>query len=248
MTQIIPQLSIIVPVYNEDENLETLIAEIHQALAGESDPYEILLVDDCSDDGSAETMQRLARSDHRLRVLRHSRNLGQSAALVSGFSRARGEIFVTLDADLQNDPADIPKMLAELTGSDVVCGVRTKRQDSWIRLLSSRIANGTRNRLTGESIRDVGCSLRVYRHSFLKTLPAFDGMHRFLPTLLKLNGAHVREVPVNHRPRLHGDSKYGIHNRLWRGIADLFGVRWLQRRWIDQRVVEEVTPVPDRRS
>ncbi|MDH3253607.1 MAG: glycosyltransferase, partial [Acidobacteriota bacterium] len=173
--------------------------------------------------------------------VRHRRNLGQSAALVSGFERARGKTVVTLDADLQNDPADIPRLLAELDEADVICGVRVNRQDDFMRLLSSRIANSVRNRLTRDSITDVGCSLRVCRAEFLEHVPAFNGMHRFLPTLLKLNGARVKELDVSHRPRHLGTSKYGVGNRLWRGISDLFGVRWLQRRWLDRREVEDVT-------
>jgi hypothetical protein len=156
---------------------------------------------------------------------------------------------VTLDADLQNDPADVPRLLAEIAGPcDVVCGVRVERQDTWVRRLSSRIANAVRNRLTGEAIADVGCTLRVMPTALAARVPLFDGMHRFLPTLLRLSGGRLREVPVHHRPRRHGRTKYGIHNRLWRGIADLFAVRWMQRRWIDPRWVEEVEPWSTRSS
>ncbi|MFQ5525649.1 MAG: glycosyltransferase family 2 protein [Thermoanaerobaculia bacterium] len=235
-----PDLSIIVPAYNEAENLAILVSEIRKALTWADSTYEIILVDDASTDASPGVMRRLAEANQYLRVIRHDCNLGQSAALVAGFERARGAIVITLDADLQNDPGDIPRLLEELDDCDVVCGIRTERQDSWVRKVSSRIANGARNWMTSESIADVGCSLRAYRAEFLRGLPAFDGMHRFLPTLLRLNGARVREIPVNHRPRRFGTSKYGVNDRLWRGISDLFGVRWLQRRWIDRSAAREI--------
>ena len=239
-----PRLSIVIPLFNEEENLEPLLAELTAALEGLEHGYEVLLVDDGSSDGSAAVLRRLAAADPRLRVLRQPRNQGQSAAFAAGFRRARGEIIATLDADLQNDPADLPGMLAQLGDCDVVCGVRTDRHDSFVRRASSRIANGVRNRLTGESITDVGCSLRVMRTRHARRVLPFDGMHRFLPTLLRMEGARVKEVPVRHRPRLRGVSKYGIHNRLWRGIADIFGVRWLQRRRIDPDSATEVEVAP----
>ena len=235
-----PELSVVVPAYNEAENLPILVSEIRKALSGATPHYEVILVDDASTDASPGVMRQLATANEHLRVIRHDRNLGQSAALIAGFERARGAIVVTLDADLQNDPADIPRLLENLDDCDVVCGIRAKRQDSWLRKVSSRIANRARNWMTAESITDVGCSLRAFRAESLRLLPVFDGMHRFLPTLLRLDGARIREIEVNHRPRRFGTSKYGVHNRLWRGIADLFGVRWLQKRWIDRSVAHEV--------
>ena len=237
-----PRVSIVVPVYNEEESLSVLAAEIAAAMAAAPD-YELLLVDDGSTDGSPAALARLAAADPRIRVLRLGRNSGQSAALAAGFAHARAPVTVTLDADLQNDPADIPRLLAELDGGwDVVCGVRTERQDTWVRRLSSRVANGVRNRLTHERVTDVGCTLRACRTEALRRVPVFKGMHRFLPTLLRMEGARVKEVPVRHRPRRYGEAKYGIGNRLWRGLADLFAVRWMQSRWIDRGNVEEVTP------
>lgn len=235
-----PELSIVIPAYNEAENLPILVSEIRKALSWADSTYELVLVDDASTDSTPGVMRRIAAANERVRLIRHDRNLGQSAAMVSGFDRARGAIVVTLDADLQNDPADIPRLLEELDGCDVVCGVRANRHDSWLRKVSSRVANAARNWATSESIRDVGCSLRAYRAEFLRLLPVFDGMHRFLPTLLRLNGARIREIEVNHRPRRFGATSYGIHNRLWRGIVDLLGVRWLQRRWIDRSVAREI--------
>lgn len=245
-----PDLSVVVPVFNEEDNLPLLAEEIAAALDGagareEALLYEVLFVDDGSTDDSPRVLAELASRDRRLRVLRLARNRGQSAAMAIGFRHARGRLTATLDADLQNDPADLPRLLAELDGGDggevdVVCGVRAKRRDSWVRRISSRVANGVRNRLTAESIADVGCTLRVYRTRFVADLPMFTGMHRFLPTLLRLAGARVKEVPVHHRPRLHGSPKYNIRNRIWGALVDLFAVRWMQRRWIDLRAVEEV--------
>jgi dolichol-phosphate mannosyltransferase len=234
-----PEISVVVPVYNEEENLPVLAAEIRTALEGIGRPYEVIYVDDGSTDASPEVLRRLAGADPAVRVVRQRRNAGQTAALDAGFRFARGGIVVTLDADLQNDPADIPRMLALMGEYDVVSGVRVNRQDTWVRKVSSRIANGVRNRLTHDSVTDVGCTLRACRAEYLARIPMFTGMHRFLPTLLKMAGARTTEIPVNHRPRLHGQPKYTIGNRLWRALADLFAVRWMQKRWIDRRISEE---------
>jgi dolichol-phosphate mannosyltransferase len=238
-----PEVSIVIPVYNEEENLPILAAEIRTALAELGWSYEVLWVDDGSTDGSLLALAGLAVRDPRTRVIRLRRNAGQSAALAAGFRSAQGEIVVTLDADLQNDPEDIPRLLAEMerSGCDLVSGVRIRRRDDWVRRLSSRIANGVRNWATDEAVSDVGCSLKVYRAEYLRRVPMFTGMHRFLPTLVRLDGGRIQEMPVNHRPRLHGKTKYSIGNRLFRSLADLFAVRWMQRRWIDRRLTEEIT-------
>jgi len=238
-----PEISIVIPVFNEEENLLVLAAEVHGVLRILGRPYEVIFVDDGSTDSSPAVLRRLAGEDPAVRIVHQRRNSGQSAALDAGFRFARGGIVVTLDADLQNDPADIPGLLARLeapSGCDVVCGVRTRRQDTWVRKVSSRIANGVRNRLTHESVTDVGCTLKAFRTEYLRRIPMFTGMHRFLPTLLKMEGARVVEVPVNHRPRLHGQPKYNIRNRIWRALADLFAVRWMQKRWIDRDLSEEI--------
>jgi glycosyltransferase involved in cell wall biosynthesis len=235
-----PEISIVIPVYNEEENLPILAAEIHGAMRPLGRPYEVIYVDDGSTDGSPGVLLELAREDPATRVVRQRRNAGQTAALDAGFRFARGGIVVTLDADLQNDPADIPRLLAAMEGYDVVSGVRARRRDTWVRKASSRIANRVRNRLTHDDVTDVGCTLRACRAEFLRGIPVFTGMHRFLPTLLAMAGARKTEIPVNHRPRLHGQPKYNISNRLWRALADLFAVRWMQKRWIDRRLSEEV--------
>lgn len=237
-----PALSVVVPLYDEEENLPELDREIRTALAPLGLAYEVIYVDDGSRDGSLEVLRGLAASDPRLRVLRHRHNAGQSAALAAGFRAARGELVATLDADLQNDPADLPRLLAKLEeGFDLVSGVRTERRDSWVRRVSSRIANAVRNWATAESITDVGCSLKIYRARHLRHLPLLSGMHRFLPTLARWNGAtRVAELAVHHRPRRFGVAKYGIGNRLFRALADLFAVRWMRSRWIDPTNAEEV--------
>ncbi len=234
-----PEVSVVVPVFNEEENLPILAAEIHGTLRPLGRRYEVLFIDDGSTDHSPAILAGLQREDPAVRVVRLRRNAGQSAALEAGFRFARGAVVVTLDADLQNDPADIPALLGKIGPFDVVCGVRAKRQDSWVRKVSSRIANGVRNRLTHESIADVGCTLKAYRTEFLRRIPMFTGMHRFLPTLLRMEGARITEMPVHHRPRLHGTPKYNIRNRIWRALVDLFAVRWMQKRWIDRRLAEE---------
>jgi dolichol-phosphate mannosyltransferase len=243
-----PELSIVIPAYNEEDNLAPLVAEIRAALDPLGILYEMIFVDDGSTDRTAQALAQLRAADPRLRVLRQRRNAGQSAAFEAGFRFARAPIVVTLDADLQNDPADIPRLLAEIENCDVVCGVRAHRHDGWVRRLSSRIANGVRNRLTGDDIVDTGCSLKAFRAPFLRRLPMFTGMHRFLPTLLRLQGARVKQMPVNHRPRRHGVGKYGIGNRVFRALADLFAVRWMQRRWIDRGLTEEIAPAAEPRQ
>ncbi len=236
-----PRLSVVVPLFDEEESLETLDVELHSALEGTGLSFEILYVDDGSEDGSLAVLRRLAAADSRVRILRHHRNAGQSAGLATGFRAARGEVLITLDADLQNDPADIPRLLGKLDeGYGVVSGVRQDRRDSWNRRVSSRIANAVRNWATDESITDVGCSLKAYRAEHLRHLPMFGGMHRFLPTLVRWNGARVAELPVAHRPRRHGIAKYGIGNRLFRALADLFAVRWMRTRWLDPGNAEEI--------
>ena len=233
-----PEVSLVIPVYNEEENVPLLHAELHGVLDPLAMEYEILWIDDGSTDGSAARLASLAAADPRSRVVRLARNSGQSAALAAGFWQALAPVVVTLDSDLQNDPADIPALLAALEGCDAVSGVRQNRRDSWLRLVSSRIANAVRNWATDEHITDVGCSLKAYRAEYLRHLPMFNGMHRFLPTLVRWNGARVRELPVRHRPRIHGRAKYGIGNRLFRALADLMAVRWMRTRWIDPRRIE----------
>lgn len=239
----VPALSLIIPAYNEAENVPVLAKEIEDVLAPSRWSYEVIFVDDGSTDDSWTVMKDLASADPTIRPLRLTRNSGQSAALVAGIRRARGRVVVTLDADLQNDPADIPEMVEALENNDVdlVSGVRANRRDTWLRRVSSRIANRVRDRVLHDGITDVGCSLKAYRRAALEDLPQFTGMHRFLPALVQLHGGSVMELPVHHRARLHGLPKYNVRNRLWRGIHDLLAVRWMQKKWIRRQNVEELT-------
>ena len=229
-----------VPAYNERDNLALLLAEIAAALKGRS--YEVIVVDDGSTDGTLQELKSLRQQYPQLRIIAFERNAGQTAAFAAGFRAARTPIVVTLDADLQNDPADIPALLdtLERTGATAVVGYRTARHDTSWKRLQSRIANGVRNRLNGEVIRDTGCSLKAFRTAAVRALPLFTGMHRFLPTLIKMEGGTVTEVPVAHRPRKHGVTKYGMWNRVWRSLQDAFAVRWMQRRALRYRVREEL--------
>ena len=229
-----------VPAYNERDNLALLLAEIAAALKGRS--YEVIVVDDGSTDGTLQELKSLRQQYPQLRIIAFERNAGQTAAFAAGFRAARTPIVVTLDADLQNDPADIPALLdtLERTGATAVVGYRTARHDTSWKRLQSRIANGVRNRLNGEVIRDTGCSLKAFRTAAVRALPLFTGMHRFLPTLIKMEGGTVTEVPVAHRPRKHGVTKYGMWNRVWRSLQDAFAVRWMQRRALRYREREEL--------
>jgi len=227
-----PELSIVIPAYNERDNLAPLLGELRAALAPTGRTWEVVLVDDASTDGSPELLTQEARCDDHLRPVHLAERIGQSGALAAGLTRARGSIVITLDADLQNDPADLPRVLAALDGADVVSGIRSGRQDPWLRLVSSRIANAVRRAALGDRISDIGCSFKAYRREALEGMPMFVGVHRFLPALCQFRGARVVEVQVSHRPRRHGISKYGVANRLWRGLHDLIGVSWLKVRLI----------------
>jgi glycosyltransferase involved in cell wall biosynthesis len=227
----VPALSVVVPFFNEEPNLPILQAELGSALAGLD--HEIVFIDDGSGDQSAAKIE--AGPD--VRVLRFEKNAGQSAALFAGLNAARGSIIVTIDSDLQNDPADIPRLLAEISkGADLVCGYREKRRDTMVKRLTSRIANFVRSRYTRDGVRDTGCTLKAMRRECVASLVPFKGMHRFIPALVKGAGYRVVEVPVNHRPRKFGQSKYGLGNRAWRATVDMFGVRWLLSRRLNYKV------------
>ena len=226
-------LSVVVPVRDEELNLRALHAEITAAFQG-IEGWEIVFVDDGSTDEGPEVLRQLAGDDPRVRIVTLARGYGQSTALVAGTEAARGEWIGTLDADCQNDPRDLLAFWNEARegAADVITGYRTRRADSWARRASSRVANSVRNRVSGDRIADVGCSVRVFPRRALLEAVRFEGMHRFLPTLFRLAGYTVVERPVGHRARQAGRSKYGIHNRLWRGIADLYVVRRLVRRQV----------------
>lgn len=228
-------ISIVIPVYNEEENLPVLIKRLAEITPKLGDDVEIVLVDDGSTDNSLEVMRGLKRDHPQIRIIKLSKNCGQSAAFDCGFKAARGEVVVTLDADLQNDPADIPRLLEKLKGCDMAYGWRKNRKDSFLKLISSGIANTIRNALTGERIKDTGCSLKAYRKQCLNNIKLYDGMHRFLPTLVKMEGFKIEEVGVSHNPRKYGRSKYNIRKRLIWPFLDLLAVAWMKKRRLDYK-------------
>lgn len=229
-----PDFSVVIPCFNEADNIADLVAEVAAACEGRH--FEVLVVDDASTDATAARIGSLRPAyGGRLRLVQHRQNAGQSAGVCSGVDAARGRVIVTLDGDGQNDPADIPALVQTLavyagTSPALICGHRRRRQDTWVRRLSSKVANGVRAWALGDATPDTGCGLKAFERSLFLQLPRFNHMHRFLPALVRRSGGVAISVPVNHRPRLHGQSKYGIGNRLWVGIVDIFGVMWLQRR------------------
>jgi len=225
-----PEISIVVPLFDESENVLPLTERIFAAFQNETRRIELLLIDDASTDSTWERILDVQKADGRVRALRHHKNSGQSASLWTGFQASRGNIIATLDGDLQNDPGDLPGMLSHVGEFDMVCGVRTRRMDNGLRRISSRIARAARRAALGVDFQDTGCNLRVFKRSVLEVMPAFNGIHRFMPVLAHSAGASVKEVPVGHHPRVAGQSKYGIWNRLGRGVYDLIGVRWFQKR------------------
>ena len=237
--------AIVIPAHDEAENLALYLEEISTALEGKGE-YEVLWVDDGSRDDTLPRLMAEARRLPRLRIVRHRRRCGQSAAIATGVGKARASLIVTLDGDGQNDPADIPRLLevfggaAREPGPQLVTGYRRRRQDAWLKRLTSRVANTVRARLLRDRTPDTGCGLKVFRRDAFLALPAFDHMHRFLPALFLRQGGTVLSVEVNHRPRLHGRTHYGTFDRLWVGIVDLLGVMWLLRRNIHPEV-EEIT-------
>jgi dolichol-phosphate mannosyltransferase len=225
-----PEIAIIVPVHNEEENVLPLAQEVSAGLDQSQWSYELVFVDDASTDSTWQKIHDACRRDPRIRGLRLASNCGQSAALWMGIQSTTSSILATMDGDRQNDPADFPKLLAQLDSYDFVCGVRSKRQDSLLRRASARVARRARKWVLKVDFTDTGCSLRVFKRSTLTSLFPFNGLHRFLPILVHGSGARTLEIPVNHRPRLAGSSKYGVWDRLGRGIVDLFAMAWFQRR------------------
>jgi len=226
-----PTVSVIVPLFNEEENISILQSELRAALDGLD--YEIVFVDDGSVDCTVERIETAPN----VRLIRFEKNTGQSAAIYAGLQAARGANAVLIDGDLQNDPADIPRLLAEVArGADLVCGYRINRQDTLVKRLTSRIANAVRCRFTKDGVRDTGCTLKAIRRECISALVPFKGMHRFIPALIKGAGYRLVEIPVNHRPRRFGRSKYGLGNRALRATIDMFGVRWLLSRRLNYKI------------
>src|SRR5437773_6178178 len=227
------QLSLVIPCHNEEKNLPPLLSAIHAAVEPLGLDYEVVITDDCSTDDSWSVLKQIAAGDPRLRVQRFRFNCGESAASWADMQVARGRYIATLDADLQNDPKDLPAMMKALNHSDCVCGSRVETRgegDNWLRIVSSRIANWVRNKLSGENITDAGCTYRVFKRECISRIKFFNGAHRFLPTLIKLEGFSVTEVPVSNNPRRAGKSHYGVWNRLFKSFRDLLAVRWMKSR------------------
>src|SRR4051812_6004125 len=238
-----PELSVVVPCHNEAENLRPLLGAIRAALDPITIDYEVVITDDCSSDNSWHVLQELSASDPRLRAQRFEFNCGESAASWAGMQSSRGRYIATLDADLQNDPKDLPAMMQALRGFDCVCGTRVESRgegDSWLRIVSSRIANAVRNKLSGENISDAGCTYRVFKRECIANVKFFNGAHRFLPTLIKLEGFSVTEVPVSNNPRRAGSSHYGVWNRLFKSFRDLLAVRWMKSGRLRYEIAESL--------
>jgi len=233
-------VSVVVPCYNEEENVSPLAERIDAVFAGLPDyDYECLFVNDGSTDGTRAQIEALRASNPHVRPIHLVENCGQSAALVAGMRRAKGEYILTLDGDLQNDPKDFPKFIALLKEFDCVCGYRAKRRDTWVRRMSSRIANKVRDALLKDGIRDSGCGTKGFRRCCVAHIVPFNGVHRFFAVMIRNAGLTLTECEVAHHPRQHGVSKYGIQNRLWRGLYDLFGVAWLKKRYVTFQVEGE---------
>jgi glycosyltransferase involved in cell wall biosynthesis len=240
------ELTVILPVFNEVENLCVLWPELIRILEAHCRQVEVIFVDDASTDGSTEWLRELARRDARVRHVRFARHAGLTAALDAGYRRARFPIVVTMDSDLQSDPADIPRLVAALQDADAATGWRVHRHDKWLKRFSSRVANFVRNWLTRETVRDSACTLRAIRRTCTTALPPYDGLHRFVPTLLRIAGYRVVEVPVSHRPRRFGESKFGVRNRAVRAFRDLLFVRWMQHSVLRYAIEPDAESAKDR--
>jgi glycosyltransferase involved in cell wall biosynthesis len=226
------EISVVIPAYNEQANVPTLLNRIAEVFKPLGRKFEVVIVDDGSSDDTLKVLAEQKRSRPWLRVISLDRHCGQTCAMTAGFRAARGDVIATLDADLQNDPAEIPRLLSMLNECDAVTGWRVKRQDPLLRRISTRIANGVRNKLSGESIHDSACSLKVYKRACLDGLTLYEGLHRFMPTLVKMRGFKVIEVPVSHHARRAGQTKYGMWNRMFRAFIDLLVVRWMKKRYL----------------
>ena len=235
-------LSVVIPVFNEEENLPLLWPELRSVLDGLALTYEVIFVDDGSLDGSAEIARAFRDADPRVRLVRFKANVGETAATDAGFKTSQGRFVVVMDADLQNDPHDIPRMLRELDRWDAVTGWRVQRGDgdSLVRRVSSRLANRVRNWISDDTIQDSGCTFRAFRRECLRGLVLYRGFHRFVPTLLRMRGDRVLEIPVNHRPRRFGRSKYGVFNRMFVAFADLLVVRWMKSHLLRYEITEDL--------
>lgn len=236
----IPRYSVVVPLKDEEENVDALIHEVESVMSELKEPWEMICIDDGSSDNTLSKLQSKAGTKPFLRILVFKKNYGQSSAFDAGFKAAKGEVVITLDGDLQNDPKDIPKLLETLKECDLACGCRVNRKDPFVKRITSKVANSLRSRLCQDGISDTGCSLKAYRSACLMHIKMFNGMHRFLPALFKNEGFRVREVAVGHRPRSHGKTKYSFLNRSFNTISDMFAVCWMRKRHLGYRIDKEL--------
>jgi dolichol-phosphate mannosyltransferase len=233
------EYSVVIPFKNEEENVIDLINELEPVMSSFDSPWQLICVDDGSTDGTNKILLDLAKNKKYLHVLTFSKNYGQSSAFDAGFKFAKGKYVITLDGDRQNDPTDIPKLVEAAQSADLVCGRRKNRRDPWSKKITSFFANQIRSRFCQDGVQDTGCSLKIYRSSSLKKIKMFNGMHRFLPALFIIEGFKVVEVPVNHRERTKGKTKYNFFNRSFNTIADMFAVRWMSKRHLNYQIKKE---------
>lgn len=233
--------SVVIPLKNEEENIVELINELEPIMQNLKSPWELICINDGSTDNTLSTLSGLVKIKPFLRILNFDRNYGQSCAFDAGFKNARGEWIITLDGDRQNDPTDIPKLLALTANNDLICGRRVNRRDPWHKKITSKLANFVRSRLCKDDIQDTGCSLKAYRRTCLNHIKMYKGMHRFLPALFKIEGFRIVEVPVNHRERTKGVTKYNFFNRSFNTVADMLAVRWMSKRHLNYRIEKEIS-------
>lgn len=233
--------SVVIPLKNEEENITDLINELEPVMHHLKSRWELICINDGSTDGTLDVLSKLVKEKPFLRILTFDRNYGQSCAFDAGFKNARGEWIITLDGDRQNDPADIPKLINLTANNDLICGHRINRQDPLHKKITSRLANFVRSRLCHDDVQDTGCSLKIYRKACLNHIKMYKGMHRFLPALFKIEGFKVAEVPVNHRERTKGVTKYNFFNRSFNTIADMLAVRWMRKRHVNYRIEKEIS-------
>lgn len=231
--------SIVIPLKNEADNIVDLINEIEPVMHNLKQPWELICIDDGSTDATGKILKNLVKQKPYLRLIAFKRNYGQSSAFDAGFKAAQGKFVITLDGDGQNDPKDIPKVVQLIHDCDLVCGIRLKRKDSFIKRVTSKLANSVRSWACEDGVQDTGCSLKVYRKSSLEKIKMFHGMHRFLPALFKMAGFRIQQIPVNHRERLRGKSNYNFLNRSLNTVADLLAVRWMKKRYLRYQIDQE---------
>lgn len=232
--------SVVIPLKNEEENIAELVVELEAVMHSLRHPWELICIDDGSTDATLAVLNNLTKTKPFLRTVVFDKNYGQSSAFDAGFKAAHGEFVITLDGDRQNDPNDIPLLLEKMSDHDLVCGQRVRRQDSLIKKITSKTANAVRGYVCGDGMKDTGCSLKVYRTSCLKKIKMYQGMHRFLPALFKIEGFRVAQVPVNHRPRTKGKTKYNFFNRSFNTIADMLAVSWMRKRRLNYQIDKEI--------